>query len=451
MSAPALNVEESKAKRIERQQARLRDRGGIFKPAEHNPLLDLLLARGVNGESPSRANSPRRSRSRSASPIRKRSAPHAGKAPETSAAPKKASARRKSQAAVRKQSQVLDQASIAGPSNPKAYTAAKRARVKSTKTQQAPPPDDDVPRPKRKRKVPDPEPEHVTAENSDDEPIAPKPCKKAPTKARTTTNSMSKSKTTSKKSPPDDDEDVGTTKKTPRVNEYVEPTQDPAPRAKKSTKGKQRADPAPIQEEKPNRVNDSKRRKAASGAPPKAVNNHVEKEDSDDDTPLIALLQPTGRTNPPIAKPKEPPNKSKANKKQAPEPDRSPTPPQLLRRDQRFPPLEQPRPPRAAAKSKIVSSHEHSEKHPNDEPAQEKVPVQRKKRRPPEDEPASPSRKRNRADHQESNQGDGESRAVIRKKAPPVPMPNGVKLEPKPRPPAPADDDSDTDPIDFLS
>lgn len=43
----------------------------IFKPADHNPLLDLLLSRGVNGESPSRANSPRRSPSRSPSPRRK--------------------------------------------------------------------------------------------------------------------------------------------------------------------------------------------------------------------------------------------------------------------------------------------------------------------------------------------------------------------------------------------
>lgn len=43
----------------------------IFKPSEHNPLVELLLARGVNGESLSRPNSPRRSRSRSASPSRK--------------------------------------------------------------------------------------------------------------------------------------------------------------------------------------------------------------------------------------------------------------------------------------------------------------------------------------------------------------------------------------------
>ena len=94
MSLQQSSIETSRAKRIERQQARFRDRGGyvassmhivaftlnlatsIFKPSEHNPLLDLLLSRGVNGESPSRGNSQRRSRSRSASPSRKPSGGH---------------------------------------------------------------------------------------------------------------------------------------------------------------------------------------------------------------------------------------------------------------------------------------------------------------------------------------------------------------------------------------
>ncbi|KAI0339075.1 hypothetical protein BDW22DRAFT_632205 [Trametopsis cervina] len=48
------SVEESRAKRIEKQNARYRDRGGIFVPADTNPLLDVLLARGVNGESPTK-------------------------------------------------------------------------------------------------------------------------------------------------------------------------------------------------------------------------------------------------------------------------------------------------------------------------------------------------------------------------------------------------------------
>ncbi|PIL25954.1 hypothetical protein GSI_11708 [Ganoderma sinense ZZ0214-1] len=50
-----------------------------------------------------------------------------------------------------------------------------------------------------------------------------------------------------------------------------------------------------------------------------------------------------------------------------------------------------------------------------------------------------------------------ETREVSRSKAPPIPMPNGVRLKPKPRPrlsmfqPPPDDDTSDRDPIDFLS
>ncbi|KAI0692324.1 hypothetical protein BC835DRAFT_1416619 [Cytidiella melzeri] len=64
------SVEESRLKRVEKQNARYRDRGGIFVPADTNPLLDVLLARGVNGESPTKlANAPR---SRTSSPSRKK-------------------------------------------------------------------------------------------------------------------------------------------------------------------------------------------------------------------------------------------------------------------------------------------------------------------------------------------------------------------------------------------
>ncbi|CDO76759.1 hypothetical protein BN946_scf185028.g10 [Trametes cinnabarina] len=118
-------VEASREKRLERQQARFRDRGGwvprllappsgtahraatasprIFKPAEHNPLLDLLLARGVNGESPSRANSPRRSRSRSASPKRRDQVSSPSRA-HTAVAPAKRPARKSESKQVAKHS-----------------------------------------------------------------------------------------------------------------------------------------------------------------------------------------------------------------------------------------------------------------------------------------------------------------------------------------------------------
>ncbi|KAJ8592363.1 hypothetical protein M405DRAFT_879976 [Rhizopogon salebrosus TDB-379] len=65
-----VTVEESKAQRIQRQQARFRDRGGAFVPSEKNPLIDILLSRTISGESPSKlvTKSPYRHRNRSISP-----------------------------------------------------------------------------------------------------------------------------------------------------------------------------------------------------------------------------------------------------------------------------------------------------------------------------------------------------------------------------------------------
>ncbi|KAK7688528.1 hypothetical protein QCA50_008066 [Cerrena zonata] len=66
----SVDVEESRVKRLEKQQSRYRDRGGIFVPAETNPLLETLLARGPNGESPSKPSQKRRARSQTRSPVR---------------------------------------------------------------------------------------------------------------------------------------------------------------------------------------------------------------------------------------------------------------------------------------------------------------------------------------------------------------------------------------------
>jgi hypothetical protein len=56
----ALPVEESRAQRQQRLQARFRDRGGIFVPSQKNTLIDILLARSVTGESPSKRTSSRK-------------------------------------------------------------------------------------------------------------------------------------------------------------------------------------------------------------------------------------------------------------------------------------------------------------------------------------------------------------------------------------------------------
>ncbi|KIJ18096.1 hypothetical protein PAXINDRAFT_179466 [Paxillus involutus ATCC 200175] len=63
-----VTAEESKAQRIQRQQARFRDRGGAFVPSNSNPLIDILLARTVTGESPSKARAPK---DRSTAPLSK--------------------------------------------------------------------------------------------------------------------------------------------------------------------------------------------------------------------------------------------------------------------------------------------------------------------------------------------------------------------------------------------
>ncbi|KZT03303.1 uncharacterized protein LAESUDRAFT_729338 [Laetiporus sulphureus 93-53] len=70
------SVAKSRAKRVERIQSRFRDRGGVFVPETHNPLLDKLLARGVNGESPTKAQ--RRKSILQGSPVSRRKSVYRG-------------------------------------------------------------------------------------------------------------------------------------------------------------------------------------------------------------------------------------------------------------------------------------------------------------------------------------------------------------------------------------
>ncbi|KAJ7080011.1 hypothetical protein B0H15DRAFT_857700 [Mycena belliarum] len=65
----SLQVQESRTKRLGRQQARFRDRGGIFVPRTHNNLIDILLGR--KNASPLKRRSRSRSRSVSVSPTKK--------------------------------------------------------------------------------------------------------------------------------------------------------------------------------------------------------------------------------------------------------------------------------------------------------------------------------------------------------------------------------------------
>ncbi|KAJ7456926.1 hypothetical protein FB451DRAFT_598398 [Mycena latifolia] len=69
LASVPLQVQESRNKRLGRQQARFRDRGGIFVPRSHNNLLDILL--GNKKLSPLKRRSRSRSRSVSVSPTKK--------------------------------------------------------------------------------------------------------------------------------------------------------------------------------------------------------------------------------------------------------------------------------------------------------------------------------------------------------------------------------------------
>lgn len=55
-----IDVEASRQKRLERAKAKYRDRGGIYKPKETNPLIDILLSKDVSGLSPSKRAAQRR-------------------------------------------------------------------------------------------------------------------------------------------------------------------------------------------------------------------------------------------------------------------------------------------------------------------------------------------------------------------------------------------------------
>ncbi|KAI0776777.1 hypothetical protein BD413DRAFT_610361 [Trametes elegans] len=254
----APTVEESREKRIERQQARFRDRGGIFKPSERNGFLDILLARGVNGESPKpEASSRPRSRSHSASPSRRDhvsrevASSRASKKPSRKSLGEKAAVRR-----VQEEGEHVEPQSeepIAGPSKPSAQSTTAKVRITKGKTKRtrsnANKPDtieashadeqttsgptkpkraaksikpaslDPAPKPKRavKRKAPseptpaaNPEPEPP----SDDEPLAPR--RKAKTKA-STASSKPKRAATKKRVVVDGGDDNGEDQEQPSV------------------------------------------------------------------------------------------------------------------------------------------------------------------------------------------------------------------------------------------
>ncbi|KAL0952482.1 hypothetical protein HGRIS_006746 [Hohenbuehelia grisea] len=179
---PIVCVEDSRAQRIQRSQARIRDRGGIFVPQNRNTLAEFLLARGVNGESPSRihASHGRRKRSPSSSPIRQIKRPKEATARSTRE--KTASKGRKSM--LQKEAEEFSDAdSSRNPSGkckaaPTKTVAAGKNKGKSKATAST----DDRPAPKKRGRPPKKKAED-TVKTSTTKPSKPKASKSSSDKA----------------------------------------------------------------------------------------------------------------------------------------------------------------------------------------------------------------------------------------------------------------------------
>ncbi|KAG9308696.1 hypothetical protein JVU11DRAFT_11653 [Chiua virens] len=144
-----VSTEESKAQRLKRQQSRFRDRGGAFVQSDSNPLVDILLARTVSGESPSKA--------RPKAVAAKRSSPRKSRQTST---------RKTAATTVAEKSQTLPRSS-----KPKARASRKR---KANVSQ----PEDPATKPAPKRRGRPPKVQKKTPVGDDKQPPVPKPNKR---------------------------------------------------------------------------------------------------------------------------------------------------------------------------------------------------------------------------------------------------------------------------------
>ncbi|GLB44208.1 hypothetical protein LshimejAT787_1601380 [Lyophyllum shimeji] len=131
LSKEPIVVEESRAQRLQRQQARFRDRGGIFVPSNRNTLVDILLGRKVASPKQTRARSASLSPQKDKVRLGGRNEDVEGSPKPLRTSPRKAAQRR-----------AEEEVAIAGPSRlPADDTAAKTPRTsrKSTKKPAASP------------------------------------------------------------------------------------------------------------------------------------------------------------------------------------------------------------------------------------------------------------------------------------------------------------------------
>ncbi|KAI0830205.1 hypothetical protein BC628DRAFT_986319 [Trametes gibbosa] len=446
-------VEASREKRIERQQARFRDRGGIFKPSERNALLDILLSRGVNGESPSRANSPRRSPSRSASPV----PPAYGVVPS--------------------QQQEQDESDLAGPapSKPKATrrtTKSKKSTASDSTTRSKRPA-------KRKAPSPDPEPtveplqEQIACVASDDEALAPR--KRARIQRAASVNDKPAVHPRIMAT-----EDDGNLRKQ-YVDHKVTNNTHILEAAQQSSSNEARTGVNTVTQEKGLRKGKHKAKTShADSLSEKAPAKRLKKvparprptaiAESDAEAEAGVVKQRTKRRGANTMPDPGPAGNSSTDYPLPPSQhattfdDDAELPPPNYRRDRIV--LNVPSSPDVPLAKALKSAQQSLErpllvcKHPNASQDMENdhpVSPPRKRRR-PEDVVAPVASRAQKAKGAKPPLAKGNTaRNVSRTKAPPVYAPKGTVLRPKPKPrlsmfPAPqADDESDNDPIDFLS
>ncbi|KAI1789661.1 hypothetical protein LXA43DRAFT_552863 [Ganoderma leucocontextum] len=482
MSLPGGSVEASRAQRIERLQARYRDRGGIFKPADHNPLLDLLLARGVNGESPSRTNSPRRSRSRSTSPRRKQPTsypPHTEPSEPSRGTNPTRKTRRNSKRKVTDPDGTVDDAQNVLDDMSAPATSPKGRPSKPTKTStrsksaaRGPPPSDasdnespllapknrtarqdasnstkekqSKPKQPRKRKVP-PHVEVLT----DHEAPATTSRKKVQKKATNASSSKSKVAVVAKLTTQTERGDDGNPaparpRRNPPMQSLESDSEQPSV-PKKSTRGKLKAKTLE-EEDMASQVPSDKATAKKTAKRTKTENTANRQSETSKDLAHAPETDAQSSTSRDTKKRKKPTAAAKishllpAGRRARLESDSEKQPPQS-RSPSPAPPANEPARSWSAARKRRKA---HQAVDDGDDIVTEE--------RQPRIHNRQPSRQLGHV------QDAKEMRKVSRSKAPPVPMPNGVRLKPKPRPrlsmfqpPPDDDDDSDRDPIDFLS
>ncbi|KAF5376064.1 hypothetical protein D9615_007685 [Tricholomella constricta] len=263
-------VEESRAQRLQRQQARFRDRGGIFVPSNRNTLVDILLGR--------KAASPKktlRGRSASLSPRKPESKGNGDATKALRTSPRKAA-----------QGRTEGESAVAGRAKARQKPARSNFIFCLPYPNQTEYSDEtEKPSPKRRGSPTKPKPKADDDERMPDDDPPPKAKVKRTTKAP--------QKRTTKKAEPTPAMD------TPIENEPLPVPVKPKP--KRSTKSATKATKEPLTNAAGPSANTSTRHTTKPPAPKRVLETIPESEDEVDDAPSKARTKPMASTAPTLA------------------------------------------------------------------------------------------------------------------------------------------------------